>query len=376
MKHIIVLGAGRVGSAMINDLAKDGEFKVTAVDASPANLARLTAKNIAKRKADISQAAAVKAAVKDADLVVGAVPGFMGYATVKAVLEAGKNIVDICFFPEDPFGLDKLAKSKGLIALTDIGVAPGCDNLILGHVETKLDRVERFECLVGGLPAVRTWPYEYKAGFSPIDVLEEYTRPARYVAHNKEVVMPALTEPELIDFPGIGTLESFNSDGLRTLIHTVDAPFKKEKTLRYPGHIEKMRMLRETGFFGKDPIAVNGAQVVPLELTTKLLFPMWQMHEGEEDFTVMRVIVEGKKSGKTVTYTYDLLDRYDRATKTTSMARTTGYTCTAAARMVLAGLYKRKGVSPPEFVGREKGCWDFIRNQLADRGVIYRDAVS
>ena len=102
----------------------------------------------------------------------------------------------------------------------------------------------------------------------------------------------------------------------------------------------------------------------------------FEMEEGEEDFTVMRVIVEGEKAGKTVTYTYDLLDRYDRATKTTSMARTTGYTCTAAARMVLAGLYKRKGVSPPEFVGREKGCWDFIRKQLAERGVIYRDAVS
>jgi len=376
VKNIVVLGAGRVGSAMIKDLAKDPEFQVTAVDASEANLARVAGKGVAARQADLSKAAAVKSAVKDADIVVGAVPGFMGFATVKAVLEAGKDIVDICFFPEDPFLLDELAKSKGLTALTDIGVAPGCDNLILGHLQTQLDRVVRFECLVGGLPVVRSWPYEYKAGFSPIDVLEEYTRPARYVAHGKEVVLPALSEPELIEFPGIGTLEAFNTDGLRTLIDTVDAPFKKEKTLRYPGHIEKMRMLRETGFFRKDPVDVGGSKVVPLELTTRLLFPLWQMREGEEDFTVMRVIVEGEKGGRTRTYVYDLLDRYDQATKTTSMARTTGYTCTAAVRMVAKGLYKRKGVSPPEHVGREKGCWAFIREELAKRNVVFRETVS
>ncbi|MBI5242909.1 MAG: saccharopine dehydrogenase NADP-binding domain-containing protein [Elusimicrobia bacterium] len=373
IKRIVVLGAGRVGSAMIKDLAKDREFQVTAVDASPASLARVKGKGIAVRKADLSKAAAVKDAVKDADLVVGAVPGFMGFATLKAVLEAGKDIVDICFFPEDPFRLDKLAKSKGLQALTDMGVAPGCDNLILGSLEAGLDRLTRFECLVGGLPAVRTWPYEYKAGFSPIDVLEEYTRPARYVAHGKGVVMPALSEPELVEFPGVGTLEAFNTDGLRTLIHTVDAPFKKEKTLRYPGHIEKMRMLRETGFFRKDLVEVGGARVVPLELTAKLLFPMWQMREDEEDFTVMRVVVEGEKGGEAVSCQYDLLDRYDKAAKTTSMARTTGYTCTAAVRMAARGLYSRKGVSPPEYVGREKGCWEFIRKELAKRGVVFKE---
>jgi len=188
--------------------------------------------------------------------------------------------------------------------------------------------------------------------------------------------MPALSEPELLDFPGVGTLEAFNTDGLRTLIHTVDAPFKKEKTLRYPGHIEKMRMLRETGFFRKEPMDVNGVQVVPLDLTTRLLFPMWQMGEGDEDFTVMRVIVEGEKEGRRITHTFDMLDRYDRATKTTSMARTTGYTCTAAVRMVARGLYSQKGISPPEYVGKAPGCWDFIRKELAQRGIHYVETLS
>ncbi|MBL0209789.1 MAG: saccharopine dehydrogenase NADP-binding domain-containing protein [Holophagaceae bacterium] len=370
-QHIIVLGAGRVGATMARDLAPD--FQVTVADVSDAALSRL--QGLGTRKADLSTPAGVAEAVEGADLVIGAVPGFMGFETVKAVLEAGKDIVDISFFPEDPFLLDGLATQQGRVAVMDCGVAPGCGNILLGHMATQLDRVDRFVTLVGGLPAVRSWPFEYQAGFSPIDVIEEYTRPSRYVAHGKEVVMPALSEPELIEFPGIGTLEAFNTDGLRTLLHTIDAPFKIEKTLRYPGHIEKMRMLREVGFFGKEPIDVGGVKVAPLDLTTKLLFPMWQMKEGDEDFTILRVIVEGEKNGRKVTHTFDMLDRYDRATGTTSMARTTGYTCTAVARLVASGGYTRKGISPPEFVGREPGAKDFVLAELQKRGIRFNEAV-
>ncbi len=376
-KHIIVLGAGRVGGAMAWDLAKDGEFRVTVADVSEAALARL--QGLETRKADLSTPAGVAAAVEGADLVIGAVPGFMGFDTVKAVLHAGKDIVDISFFPEDPFRLDELAMQKGRVAVMDCGVAPGCGNILLGHMATQLDRVDRFVTLVGGLPVVRSWPFEYQAGFSPIDVIEEYTRPSRYVAHGKEVVMPALSEPELIEFPGIGTLEAFNTDGLRTLLHTIDAPFKIEKTLRYPGHIEKMRMLREVGFFGKEPIeigGVGGVKIAPLDLTTKLLFPMWQMKEGDEDFTILRVIVEGQKDGRAVTHTFDMLDRYDQATGVTSMARTTGYTCTAVARLVASGGYARKGISPPEFVGREPGCRDFVLAELRKRGIRFIETIN
>lgn len=376
MKQVVILGAGRVGAAIAIDLAKDAGFNVTVADVAEPALVGIRAKGrIATQRRDLAKAAEVRAAIQDADYVVGAVPGFLGFSILKTVIEAGKDAVDISFFEEDPFTLDDLAKAKGVTAIMDCGIAPGCDNLILGYVEQQLDRVTRFECLVGGLPTVRTWPYEYKAGFSPIDVLEEYTRPARYVAHGELVTRPALSEPELIDFPVVGTLEAFNSDGLRSLLHTVDAPFKKEKTLRYPGHIEKMHMLRETGFFRKEPMAFGDARVSPLELTTKLLFPMWQMEEGDEDFTIMRVIVEGVKDGQSRSFTYDLLDRYDRVTQTTSMARTTGYTCAAAVRMLAAGRYTRKGISPPEFVGREAGCWEFIRKDLEEHGVVFVEKV-
>ena len=372
MQHIVVLGAGRVGSAMALDLAP--EFRVTVVDRSEAALARLAARGLAARPGDLATAEGVRAVVADADLVVGAVPGFLGFATARSVLEAGKSLVDISFFDEDCFLLDDLARSQGLTAIVDCGIAPGCHNIILGDLARQWDRVTAFECLVGGLPVVRTWPYEYKAGFSPIDVIEEYTRPARYVKDGRVVTFPALSEPELVEFPGLGTLESFNTDGLRSILRTFpQVPDMKEKTLRYPGHIEKMRMLRESGFFAKEKRTVAGVELSPLDFTTALLFPLWFMEEGDEDFTVMRVTVEGEAAGKPVRRVFNLLDRYDRASGTTSMARTTGYTCTAAVRLLAAGGYPRKGISPPEFLGAEPGAWDFMRADLARHGVTFTE---
>ena len=137
-----------------------------------------------------------------------------------------------------------------------------------------------------------------------------------------------------------------------------------------------MRMLRETGFFGTEPLEAGGAQVRPLDVTAKLLFSSWQLGPEEEDFTVMRIEIEGAKDGRRSRHTWDLLDRFDRQTGTTSMARTTGYTCTAAVRLVAAGLYKAKGISPPEHVGRDAGAYAFMMRELAARGVEFRETVT
>lgn len=370
---IVVLGGGRVGSAMARDLARDSQFEVTVVDASEEALRRLGASGLRTARADLSDPAEVRRAVQDHDLVVGAVPGFMGFETLKAVLEADKDIVDISFFDEDPFLLDDLARERGRIALVDCGVAPGCSNLFLGRMTAELDRVDSFVCYVGGLPAVRQWPFEFKAVFSPIDVIEEYTRPARFKRHGQPVTLPALSEVEPVDFPGVGTLEAFNTDGLRTLLRTIEAPSMVEKTLRYPGHADRMRMLRETGFFGTEPIEAGAVRVRPRDVTAKLLFSSWQLGPGEEDFTALRIVIEGEKDGRPVRRAWDLLDRFDRETETTSMARTTGYTCTSIVRLVAAGLYKHKGISPPEYVGRDAEACAFVLRHLAERGVVFRE---
>lgn len=370
MSKIIVLGAGLVGKAMAIDLAK--KFDVTSADISPAALKEVEKYGIKTQETDLTDLKALKSIVQSFDLVVGAVPGFLGFQTVRTVIDAEKNMVDISFFPEDPFELDELAKQKNVVVVTDCGVAPGMGNIILGYHNRRMN-INHYECLVGGLPLVREWPYEYKAVFSPIDVIEEYTRPARYVQHKELVIKEALSDPELIHFHEIGTLESWNSDGLRSLIKTMpNIPNMIEKTLRYPGCIEYLRVLRESGFFSYDEIEVKGVKIRPIDVTAKLLFPKWKLKPGEEEFTVMRIRLAGEQNGQLKTIQYNLLDRTDKQTNTLSMARTTGYTCTAAVNLVLDGKFSRKGISPPEFLGEEENNFQFILNYLKERGVIYQ----
>lgn len=364
--RITVLGTGLVGSAIVKDLVRDPENEVTAVDLNRGALEKLgPIPRVRCVAADLRQDGVIAGLVGESRLVISAVPGFMGFRTLERVIEAGKDVVDISFFAEDPFLLDERARAKGVTAVVDCGVAPGLSNIILGRAVEELDRTDSFVCYVGGLPRVRHWPYEYKSVFSPVDVLEEYTRPARYVEHGREVVRQALSDIELIDFPGVGTLEAFNTDGLRTLAKTMRVPFMKEKTMRYPGHAELMRIFRESGFFGTAPVEIDGQKIKPISVVSKLMFDKWRLHEGEEDVTVMRVIIEGEKAGKRIRDTYELLDSYDRDTETTSMARTTGYTCTIVARQVLKGLFERKGICPPEYVGESSACYD---NLLAEYG--------
>ncbi len=373
---IIVLGAGLVGKPMAIDLAKDQNLQISIADINETAL-----KEIAKEypittiQKDLSKTGNIKSVIENYDLVINALPGFIGYQTLETIIKADKNVVDIAFFPEDPFLLDDLAKKHNVIALVDCGVCPGMSSTLAGYVDHLLDETKSILTLVGGLPEQRVWPYEYKAVFSPIDVIEEYTRPARYVENGKLVVKPALSDSEYIDFNGVGTLEAFNSDGLRTMLTTIDAPNMKEKTLRYPGHIEKMIMLRETGFFSEEEIEVNGTRIRPIDLTSKLLFPKWKLERGEHDLTVMSIIVEGKKDNKNLRYTYDLFDRYDETTRVHSMAKTTGYTATVAARMIIAGLYTKTGISAPEFIGKQPECVEFLLNGLKERGVVYNKKV-
>lgn len=365
----MVLGGGRVGSAIVRDLAAEDDFEVLVVDLDPVRVDELTEFGADGVVADLSKGETVSKAVADADLVVGAVPGFMGYRTVERVLREGRPIVDISFFPEDAFGLEKLAEEANVPCLFDCGVAPGLSNLVLGRMEEHLDRTTSFHCLVGGLPVERTWPWEYKAPFSPADVIQEYVRPARMRRDGEEVTRPALSDVELVGFPGLGSLEAFNTDGLRSLLKTSKTPNMVEKTMRYPGHAVRMRILREAGFFSTDEIQAASGSVRPLDVTESLLFSAWQFEEGEPDLTVMRIVVEGLKDGTAVRHTYNLLDYYNPDTETMSMARTTGYTCTAMVNLVARGLWTQPGLAPPEVVGRDAECFDAVVKHLEDRGV-------
>lgn len=371
MSNIYVLGAGMVGSAMAIDLAK--KHHVTISDISSDVLSRVVEKepSLKTEILDVTDTKDLASKIKDADLVLSAVPGFLGFETLKNIILQRKNTIDISFFPENALELNQLALENNVTAIVDCGVAPGMDNVILGYYNQTHD-LDFFECLVGGLPKVKKWPFCYKAPFSPVDVIEEYTRPARYIENGELIVRPPLTDCEFVEFDKVGTLESFNSDGLRSIIHTMPhIKNMKEKTLRYPGHVEYIRVLKESGFFHDEPIFENGQSA--LDVTSKILFKEWKLNENEEELTVMRVTIEGvnKATKHRENISFDLYDEFDHETKISSMARTTGYTATAAVNMYLDGLVSKKGILPPELVGSDKLCYDYFFSYLEERGVKY-----
>ncbi len=373
MGKIIVLGAGMVGSAIAIDLVKNHAVTLTDINAERLQKIAIKCPSLRIQTLDVCDRAKLEVALEPFDLVICAVPGFLGFETLMKIINARKNVVDISFFPENALDLVSLAEKNGVTAIVDCGVAPGMDNIILGYYNEKL-KLTHFECLVGGLPIIKKWPFNYKAPFSPVDVIEEYTRPARYVENSHVVIREALTDIEYIEFDTIGTLESFNSDGLRSILFTMPhIPNMKEKTLRYPGHVNYVRALKESGFFSTEKIIVDGQEISPLSVTSRILFDEWKLGENEEEITVMRVTMTGEnKEGEIETIVYDLLDQYCKQTQTSSMSRTTGYTAAAVANILLDGLFTEQGLFPPELIGKHESCFNYILNYLKERNIHYK----
>ena len=374
MSNIIVLGAGMVGSAMAKDLSKVHKVLLTDVNYEVLLKTKEEFPKIEILQLDVNNDESLNKVLEGKDVVLSAVPGFLGYKTLEKIIINKKNVVDISFFPENALELNQLARENNVTAIVDCGVAPGMGNVILGyHNETH--KLESFNCLVGGLPKQKKWPFCYKAPFSPVDVIEEYTRPARYVENGNIVVRPPLTDCELIEFEKIGTLEAFNSDGLRSIILTMPhIKNMKEKTLRYPGHVEYIRVLKESGFFS-DQI-INDLNISVLDFTSKVLFKEWKLDPLEEEFTVMRITLEGyNENGNKEKIIYNLFDEFSQKTKISSMARTTGYTATAAINLFLDGVFEEKGVFPPELIGRHRSCFNYFMSYLKERNINYEKEV-
>ncbi len=368
-QKICVLGAGLVGKAIAIDLSK--KYNVTSVDNNKTNLDILKSKHLINTiHIDLSETNNISEVVQNFDLVVMAVPGFMGFKTLEAVINAGKNVVDISFFPEDALILDDLAKEKNVTAVVDCGVAPGMGNLILGYHYNRM-LVSNYECYVAGLPFERTYPFQYKAPFSPIDVIEEYTRPSRQVINNVIMIKEALSDPELIDFPGVGTLEAFNTDGLRSLLYTVKVKDMKEKTMRYPGHIEIIKLLKSIGLFDENTVDYNGTKISPKDFISKFLIDKWKLKPDEKEFTIMKVVVEGFEDGEPKTYTYTVYDTFDKLSGFSSMARTTGFTATAVADLILSDKLSKKGILPPELIGDDEVVFKHVLAYQKERGIDY-----
>ena len=373
MSRVCILGGGRVGEAVAYDLSNDEDIDVTVVDNNKSRLNYLKKRYlISTRPADLSNLSNLEDIIRDFDLVIDALPGNIGYSVLRGVVRYGIPICDVSFFPEDSFDLEEIAIESGDIAVVDCGIAPGLSNLFVGHASSVMDSLDDIKILVGGLPKKPDNIYRYKAPFSPVDVIEEYVRPARIIRNGRIVEVPALSECEEVDIDGIGKFEAFNTDGLRTLAKTVSVKNAVEKTLRFVGHAEKILLLKETGFFRDDFISLDGCSIRPIDLTSTLLFPMWSFGENEEDFTVMKITITGKKDGKAKKLELLLFDEYNKDMRMLSMSRTTGFTASLIARIVLDGKIREPGLYTPEHLGMRNDIYKFVIDGLRRRSISIR----
>ena len=368
--RIIVIGCGKIGSTIAKDLSESLEAEITVGDKFKAAAQRVAGEIGGEWKTvDASSKEGIAKALEGFDLAVGALPGDYGFNAMKAAVEMGVDMVDVSYTPENPLILDEEARRRGVTLIPDCGVAPGLSNMLVGYGASKLDDVKAAHILVGGIPERPVPPLGYTITWSAEGLIDEYMRPVRIVEGGRVVEVPALSGLEEIEFPGLGRLEAFYTDGLRTLIDTfkgVESMY--EKTLRYPGHVEKVKLLRDLGLFDDEPIEVEGVEVSPKRFTARLMEKHLRMPDVG-DLLAMMVEVKGLRNGDEKTIRFHLLDRYDRARGVTAMARTTGYTTSIVAQLLAKGRIEERGVIPPEKLGLKPEIFEEILMELRRRGV-------
>lgn len=359
---VTVLGCGLVGRAIVHDLC--GEFDVLAVDRSPEALDAVAHLPCRRVQADVFAAGVLERLAGEAQLVVSAMPGAAGFRLLERLIDLGKDAVDISFTEEDPTALAPRAAARGCTVFADCGVCPGLSNIVAGHAARRLfARLDRYVCYVGGLPRNPRPPWFYQNPFATESVLDEYTRPCRFRIEGRPAVLEPLSGAETVEFPETGPLVAFHTDGIRTLLASLaEVPTLVEKTLRHPQHYDFILRLRDAGFFAPD--------VRPMLET--VCRRAWRFGAGEADLTVMRLLFEGATPQGPARILFDLVDHYDPSSGLLSMARTTGFTAAAAARLILDGRFRRPGVHPPEALGFEPELYEAMIAMLEARGVRFQ----
>ena len=346
---LLVLGGGAQGRVIAADLARSlPASAVTVVDVHRPELPALP--NLAFVEADLSSVTVAARLIAGCDLAVGALPSHLGYGGMQAAIEAKRPLVDVSFCAEDPLSLDAAARTAGIAILPDCGLAPGLSHLAVGHAagpSAASGTPDEVMIYVGGVAQDRTRPYGYVITWSLDDLEQEYLRPARIVEGGAPKTVPVFSGLETISIDGAGEMEAFYSDGLRTLIDTLPGvPRMGEKTLRWPGHVEAVRPLVDSGRF----LAEFRARCTS---------------DAPHDLVAMLVCVRHGEREQRMT----LVDRYDAATRMTAMSRTTALTTSAVAQFAAAGGVRSRGVLPLERVGPDAIAYDFITGGLARHGI-------
>jgi lysine 6-dehydrogenase len=370
--RVLVLGSGMMGAAIAQDMCDSDEVSdVVLADLDrkrvDAVVALLKSDNVSGRRLDVLDVQATKNLMKRFDVAVCALPEGLNTYASRAAIGAKVHVVDLAYGHRQ-LEFNGPAKKAGIAIVLDCGVAPGLTNILAAHGASLMDEVDDIRIVCGGLPQKPLPPLGYRITWSTWGLINMYCGKARIVRDGKIVQVDAMSDLERIEFPGIGELEAFITDGLSTLLMTMKGKVQSmvEKTARYPGHAEKILAMGDLGLFDTNPVDVGGVKVVPRSVAVSVLDKT--LRRGDErDVTVLRVDLAGKKDGKDVERSFVMVDRFDEERGVTSMARTTGYTAAVVARMIARGEIGEKGVVPPETaIGK---VFKSFLSELKDRGI-------
>ncbi|MFD1019373.1 saccharopine dehydrogenase family protein [Thalassobacillus hwangdonensis] len=373
---VAVLGSGLMGKEAARDLVlSPGVDQVTLadIDLRKAELVcnQLNSSKISPAQVDASNEEHLGEFIRNYDVIINALFYSFNEVVARKAIEVGVHSVDlgghIGHMTDRVLQMDEDANVAGVTLIPDLGVAPGMINILSGYGASKLDETKSIKLYVGGIPVKPEPPLEYNHVFSMEGVMDHYTDPSLIVRNGIKQEVPSLTEVERIHFEKFGPLEAFHTaGGTSTLSYSFPHLDTLEyKTIRYPGHAEKFKLLVDLNLTRNDYyVDMGGLQVNPREVLLKVLDPIVDLKD-KDDAVLLRVIVEGEKDGEEVKYEYEMSTFKDRDHNVTAMARATANTISVVAQMLGDGTIKERGVYPPEQIVPG----DVYIEQMAKRGV-------
>jgi saccharopine dehydrogenase-like NADP-dependent oxidoreductase len=357
MGYVLFLGLGRVGLRslrLFRELVRDAY--IYAVDRDP-SVGRLLS-GLDGVEFHVYRPDVLIELAERAKLAVTALPSSVALNMISELVKRRVSVVDVSFFAEDPYVLEEHVARYKLVFVPDAGLAPGYSNLVVGHAVEELGAVETVEILVGEVPLEPAPPLDHAITWNPSDLIEEYTRPARVVEDYEVRAVDPLESVVEVELEGLGRFEGFLSDGLRTLIKNVKARYMREVTIRRPGHLSKMKLLKDLGLMSKDPVRVGDVDVRPADVLAKLLEVCTP--KDIECLAILRVGVSGP-SGKVLELAL-LRGRPERPAIPTFTALVHAYT----AKLVYEG-FVESGVRPLESLAEfKKGYENYLRSKGVD----------
>lgn len=372
------MGAGKMGIVLAKDLIEsDNRNKVTLVDISSKRLQKakkfIKSERLILLKKDVEKEKQRQDIFEGQDVALAALLHKHSLLALETAILKGVHFADLVGEkPLDRLKYDSEAKKKKVTIISGLGVSPGITNICVGRAVHLLDEVEKAMIYVGGNPVYPKPPLNYRIVYAVESVLDFYERKALILKKGKIKEVPPLSGIESIQFPHpFSEMECFYTDGLSSLAHTMQGKIKgelAEKTIRHKGHAQGIKILKECGFFSRQPIKLHNTKVIPRELLEVLLDSKMKLGK-ERDATLLRIVVEGKKSSKPTTHIFEMIDLYDSEKDYTSMGKTTSFPASIAAQMIASGKIAQRGSLFPEEIFQSE-LYQPLMDALKERGVV------